>query len=231
MERINEFENEIIKSGSSEIKLSKKSKSNILSPISEHKNIIKRKFIAKETHEIIKGLDNENNKIINQYTLLSDIGSGSFSKVKLCIDLKTHMYYAGKCIKKKELAAKRKGFKKDADGRIIVSNYLKDALREIAILKKIECPNIVQLREIIHDDEKEKIWLFMDFAEKGTILDFDEDTERFSINKYYLLSDDGRDPFYSEDEIKDFLRGIIVGLEYCKLVLTLSFSVFIYQYI
>lgn len=191
----------------------------IFSPNKDNKDkeqhLIKRKFIPKETHEIIKGLDNENNKIINQFTLLSEIGSGAFSKVKLCIDIKTHIYYAAKVIKKRELASRRKGFKRDSDGRLIINNYLKDALREIAILKKIECPNIIQLREIIHDDEKEKIWLVMDFAEKGPILDFDEENESFTINKYFLLTEDERDQFYSENEIRDFLRGIVTGISYC----------------
>lgn len=186
-------------------------------------NIIKRKYIPKETHEIIKGLDNEGNKVINQYTLLSELGSGSFSKVKLCIDIKTHIYYAAKMIRKKELAARRKGFKKDTEGKLIVDNYLKDALREIAILKKIDCQNIIQLREIIHDDEKEKIWLIMEFLEKGPILEFDEDTEKFGINRHFHLSDDERDIFYSEDELRDFLRGIVSGLDYCKLLMFLNF--------
>lgn len=190
-------------------------KSNEVAPTQN--NTIKRKYIPKETHEIIKGLDNEGNKVINQYTLLSELGAGSFSKVKLCIDIKTHTYYAAKMIRKKELAARRKGFKKDPDGKLIVDNYLKDALREIAILKKIDCQNIIQLREIIHDDEKEKIWLIMEFLEKGPILEFDEETETFSINRHFLLADDERDIFYTEDEIRDFLRGIVSGLDYCKL--------------
>jgi len=180
-------------------------------------NIIKRKFIPKETHELIRGIDNENNEIINQYTLLSEIGEGSFSKVKLCVDVKTQKYYAAKVIKKKELASKRKGFKRDNEGKLIVNNYLKDALREIAILKKIECPNIIQLREIIHDNENESIWLIMDFAENGTILDFDDETQTFSINKQFLLMDYEREEYYTEEEIRDFLRGIINGIDYCKI--------------
>lgn len=176
-------------------------------------NIIKRKYIAKETHDVIRGLDSNHNEIINQYTVLSDLGEGSFSTVKLFFDNNNQVYYATKILNKKDLAKKKKGIKKAEDGSIIVDTCLKDALREIAILKNIECPNIIQLREIIHDDANFRIYLVMEFAENGPILDFDDATECFTINNSFLLQDKTE---YSEDEIKVFLRGIVNGLSYCK---------------
>ena len=47
---------------------------------------------------------------------------------------------------------KKKGFHKDEDGNLIVDNLLKDALLEIAILKKLNHKNVIKLHEIIHDD-------------------------------------------------------------------------------
>lgn len=176
-------------------------------------NIIKRKYIAKETHDVIRGIDSNHNEIINQYTVLSDLGEGSFSTVKLFFDNNNQIYYATKILNKKELARRKKGIKKAEDGSIIVDTCLKDALREIAILKNIECPNIIQLREIIHDDANSRIYLVMEFAENGPILDFDDETERFSINNSYLLQEKTE---YSEEDIKEFLRGIITGLNYRK---------------
>lgn len=184
---------------------------------------IKRKFMVKETHEIIEGIDNEGNRILNQYTVLSELGSGAFSKVKLVYDVTNNIYYAAKIIKKKELSLKKKNLKKDKSGKLIIDSYLKDAMRELAILKKIECPNIIQLREIIHEDIADKIWLILDFAERGTILDFDKDQNKYSINKYYLLDED-REEIYTEEEIKDFLRGIVIGLDYRKIYLNLVHS-------
>ena len=180
----------------------------------EKENSIKRKFIPKETHELLRGLDSNHNEIINQYTILDDLGEGSFSSVKLFFDNNTKKHFATKILNKKELEKKRKGIKRNEDGQIIVDNCLKNALRELAILKRLDCKNIIQLREILHDDLNSRIYLIMDLAQKGPILDFDEETELFSINMNYLLED--REPYYSEEEIKDFMRGIINGLCYRK---------------
>ena len=42
-----------------------------------------------------------------------------------------------KKINKKELAKKRKGFTTDENGNLVVNNLLQDAMKEIAILKKL----------------------------------------------------------------------------------------------
>lgn len=180
-------------------------------------NIIKRKYIAKETHDVIRGIDSNHLEILNQYTVHDDLGVGSFSTVKLFFDNNNQTYYATKILNKKELARKKKGIKKGEDGSIIVDTCLKDALREIAILKNIECLNIIQLREIIHDDANSRIYLVMEFAENGPILDFNDESESFSINKYYTFEDKDKTE-YSEDEIKEFLRGIVNGLSYRKYI-------------
>jgi calcium/calmodulin-dependent protein kinase kinase 2 len=180
----------------------------------ETQNSIKRKYIPKESHEILRGIDSNQNEIINQYIVVTDLGEGSFSSVKLFFDTNTQKNYATKIINKKELEKRKKGIQRNEEGQIIVDNCLKDALREIAILKRIDCPNIIQLREILHDNENNKIFLVMEFAEKGQILEFDEESETFTINSNLLLDD--RDPFYSEDEIRDYLRGIVTGISYCK---------------
>ena len=61
---------------------------------------------------------------------------------------------------------------------------LKDALKEIAILKKLDHPNIIKLYEILHNYQKEKIYLIMEYAEYGDIVDYDEDSGIFTINKH-----------------------------------------------
>ena len=175
---------------------------------------IKRKFIPNETHDIIRGIDSNHNEVINKYTILSDLGEGAFSSIKLFLDNNTQKYYATKIINKKELERKRKGIKRTEDGKIIVDNCLKNALREISILKRIDCKNIIQLREIIHDDENNRIYLILELAENGPILEFDEKTDKFSIN--YNLTNTSIDNYYSEEQIKDFMRGIVNGIYYCK---------------
>lgn len=41
--------------------------------------------------------------------------------------------------------------------------------KEIAILKKISHPNIVRLIEIIEDEEYKRVYLIMEYCERGSI--------------------------------------------------------------
>ena len=42
--------------------------------------------------------------------------------------------------------------------------------KEIAIMKKLDHPNIVKLHEIIDDAEGGKIYLVMDYLERGALM-------------------------------------------------------------
>ena len=64
-----------------------------------------------------------------------------------------------KKINKKELAKKRKGFTTDENGNLVVNNLLQDAMKEIAILKKLRHKNIIRLVEIMTDEEKCKTFI------------------------------------------------------------------------
>jgi serine/threonine protein kinase len=86
-------------------------------------------------------------------------------------------------------------------------------MREIAILKKTNHPNIIKLYDIIHDDDAGKIYLIIECCSKGPILDYDEFTGEFTINNNFKREDINKLD-YSEEEIRDFLRGIICGLDY-----------------
>lgn len=167
----------------------------------------------RETNEVIRGKDENEDDIINQYLVVKFLGEGSFSEVKLLKDLNTGELFATKILNKKELEKKKKGIKRAEDGSIIVDNFLKDALREIAILKRLNCENIVRLHEIMHDDEEGKIYLVMELAEKGQILDFNEETASFEVNRNFVKEGKNR---YDMDQIKDFVRGIVKGLYYCN---------------
>lgn len=62
---------------------------------------------------------------------------------------------------------------------------------ELALAKEIDVqsmlsghPNIVKLHEIIDDENDDKLYLVMEYAEKGQILDFSEETMKFTPNKH-----------------------------------------------
>ena len=131
--------------------------------------------------KLSKSYDDQDNKYYNEYKFIKVLGQGAYSKVKLVE--KDKIKYAMKIIDKKLLKSK-KIFKQDKDGNIIVSNLLKDALKEIAILKKLDHPNIIKLFEILHDYQKQKIYLILEYADYGDIINYDEDNEIFSINNH-----------------------------------------------
>ena len=173
--------------------------------------------------ELTKNYDNEGNKYYNEYKYVKLLGKGSYSKVKLVI--KDDVKYAMKIIDKKVLKNK-KIFKQDNDGNVIVTNLLKDALKEIAILKKLDHPNIIKLYEILHNYQKQKIYLILEYADYGDIVDYDEESEIFSINKHMeeryaqdklgFNQKNGIDNkiYYEEDDIRHFCKHILLGLDY-----------------
>jgi serine/threonine protein kinase len=119
-----------------------------------------------------------------------------------------------KIINRRQLEKKNKGFQRSNSGNISVNNLLQDAMREIAILKKLSHKNIIHLKEIINNDDNGKIYLVLEFCSNGPLMKFKEDTMEFEINQNFQKENKKE---FTEDEIKDILRDIILGLDYCKL--------------
>ena len=181
--------------------------------------------------ELHRTRNSKGEKFYNEYKYIQYLGEGTFSKVKLVT--KNNQLYAMKVIDKKLLRKNNKGFSKDENGELIISSMLEDALKEIAILKKCHHKNIIKLFEILYDDEKEKLYLILEYCPKGPLILYDEDTDEFSINKNYFINKDFYENLnednnsliekekekitkedYTEDEIRYFLRQIIKGVSY-----------------
>lgn len=207
-----------IKKNESEIEKDKKEEEEIFNRYEKIGNLTDIENIKES--EMIKNYDEQGNKYYNEYKYVKTLGQGAYSKVKLVT--KNDEKFAMKIINKKELK-KKKIFKHDNDGNMIVTNLLKDALKEIAILKKLNHPNIIKLYEILHNYEKEKIYLIMEYAEYGNIVDYDEDSGIFKINShisdiYNKIKDKEKSfneiKYYKEDDIRSFCKNIVLGLDY-----------------
>ena len=201
-----------------DIEKDKKEEEEILNLYEKIGNLTDIKSIKES--EMTKNFDEQGNKYYNEYKVLKLLGKGAYSKVKLVI--KDDVKYAMKIIDKKELK-KKKIFKQDKDGNVIVTNLLKDALKEIAILKKLNHPNIIKLYEILHNYAKEKIYLIMEYAEYGDIVDYNEENGIFNINKHISDIYDKKDKekksfngkkYYEEDDIQMFGKQILLGIDY-----------------
>lgn len=99
-------------------------------------------------------------KTINHYELLDKLGSGNHGTVKLARDLITDTLCAVKIVRRfsKKLRLGRSGDPNDM------------IKKEVAILKKARHPNVVSLLEVIDDDEWGKVYLALEYVERGEIV-------------------------------------------------------------
>jgi serine/threonine protein kinase len=59
--------------------------------------------------EVIKGTDSDGNKVINEYAVLTELGKGSYGKVKLAVNTKTNTLCAIKIINRARLLKNEQG--------------------------------------------------------------------------------------------------------------------------
>eukprot|EP00659_Diplonema_papillatum_P022706 gene22706-34773_t len=120
---------------------------------------------VRETATRRTGSDDDGNKTVNQYSVIGDLGKGAYSKVKLVIDNDNDEVRAMKIMKKSILKKKRSS---------AGSSAMDNVLRELALLKKIQHRNIVQLYEVIDDAEDDKLFMVLEYLEKGPLLKLED---------------------------------------------------------
>ena len=156
------------------------------------------------TQNVIVGIDSQGNTTINQYSILRKIGEGSYGKVKLCSSGTS--YFAMKVINK-QLLRKRREIHRSPEGVTRITNALDDIAHEVAIMKKLKHQNIVRLREVIDDEESDKMYMIMVYCEQGSLLEWDEENQVF-------YSPWNNNAPITESYIRKFFRDIVCGLEY-----------------
>ena len=95
----------------------------------------------------------KNRRMINQYIVLGHLGQGSYAEVRKCKC--GHQLFAIKIINRP------KGFTQS------LSN---DVKREIAIMKKLAHENVLKLHEVMDDPRQNKLYLVLEYMEKGDLL-------------------------------------------------------------
>lgn len=156
-----------------------------------------------ESKEGVAGTDDSGNKTVNNYTFLKTLGAGATAKVKLCRI--NSLLYAAKIFRKSFLSRKRQ-FIPTPDGDVRVETGITELKREIAIMKKLTHRNVIHLHEVIFEEESDKLYIIMDYCEKGPIMEWDEDLERF------LFPWDESE--ISEHVLRKIFRDAVCGLEY-----------------
>lgn len=147
---------------------------------------------TKESHHV-NLLKTENSLSLNQYKLFDEIGKGSYGVVRLCYSEFNQTSYAMKIMSKKRIARKAGLMKPSDRGK-------KDALaslkREIAILKKVDHPNIVKLFEVLDDPSDDNLYLVFELVEKGPVMEVPTDNP------------------LTETDARNYFRDIHSGIEY-----------------
>jgi len=114
---------------------------------------------------------------LNQYKLAGVLGQGSYGVVKLAYNREEDKNYAMKILSKKKLQKKAGIFGRRPPNRKggaevkKPENPLDKVYREIAILKKIDHPNVVKLVEVVDDPKEDNLYMAFELLEKGEILE------------------------------------------------------------
>lgn len=108
-------------------------------------------------------------KVLNSYEILREIGRGEHGKVKLARDLVSDQLVAIKVMSRKskdKLLRIRKSLNHDQK----YNDYEAKIRREIAIMKRCDHKYIVKFKEVLDDVSLYKIYLVLEYMEKGEII-------------------------------------------------------------
>lgn len=117
---------------------------------------------VKETRHEFRSNDSDGNKMLNDYVRKCKIGTGSTGKVVLYQSKKDEKLYALKIFHKSRLSKLRVSPTETA---------MMDVLREMAIMKRLDHPNVVKLYEIIDDPESDRMYMVMEYVEGNWIFE------------------------------------------------------------
>jgi len=72
---------------------------------------------------------------------------------------------------------------------------------EIAIMKKLNHPNLVSLIEVLDDPDEDSLFMVLELCKKGVVMKVEVD--------------EAADP-YDEEACRCWFRDLILGIEYCE---------------
>ncbi|RSL74887.1 hypothetical protein CEP51_011374 [Fusarium floridanum] len=189
------------------------------SPMRHHKRTPSAHREVKETLDAQTQFGNEDadgksHHRVNQYTILEEIGRGSYGAVHLAKDQFGHEY-AVKEFSKARLRKRAQshilrqgprgprrmgpGFGFNAARATETNDALHFIREEIAIMKKLYHPNLVQLYEVLDDPEEDSIYMVLEMCRKGVVM------------KVGL--DEQAEP-YPEENCRYWFRDLILAIEY-----------------
>ncbi|MCJ1270423.1 hypothetical protein MMC22_010320 [Lobaria immixta] len=152
----------------------------------------------KETHKLLKDYDPiSGRKMVNNYEFFEKLGSGQHGTVKLGRNLDTGDLVAVKIVRR---FSKKLRLGKSGDPNDMIK-------KEVAILKKARHPHVVSLLEVIDDDEFGKVYLVLEYVERGEIVwrnKTDKEIAIFEMNRIKREKSQQFDEEYEFREMEKF---------------------------
>ncbi|XP_065424157.1 calcium/calmodulin-dependent protein kinase kinase 2 isoform X3 [Chrysemys picta bellii] len=116
---------------------------------------------------------------LNQYKLKDEIGKGSYGVVKLAYNEDDNTYYAMKVLSKKKLMRQAgfprrpppRGAKATSEGCLEPKGPIEQVYQEIAILKKLDHPNVVKLVEVLDDPSEDHLYMVFELVKQGPVME------------------------------------------------------------
>ncbi|KAI5863260.1 Pkinase-domain-containing protein [Durotheca rogersii] len=167
--------------------------------------------------------DGRSQQVINQYTIHEEIGRGSYGAVHLATDqfgteyaikefskLRLHKRAQSNILRRPEGGRSRQL----PPGRSLWNTHrkqlshqdeaeAKDALflirEEIAIMKKLNHPNLVQLIEVLDDPDNDSLYMVLEMCKKGVVMKVGLDESAVP---------------YDDERCRHWFRDLILGIEY-----------------
>lgn len=136
---------------------------------------------------------------LNQYRLKGEIGKGAFGVVKLAYNEDDKRHYAVKVLSKRKLTRRAGLYGRVPpcrDGQKKRANPLEQMYKEIAILKKLNHPNVVKLYEVLDDPDEDNLYMVFELVQKGPVIVVPTENP------------------LSEMQSWQYFRDIVMGIEY-----------------
>lgn len=141
---------------------------------------------------------------LNQYKLKDEIGKGSYGVVKLAYNEDDNTYYAMKVLSKKKLMRQAgfprrpppRGAKAVSEGSSHPKGPLERVYQEIAILRKLDHPNVVKLVEVLDDPSEDHLYMVFELVKRGPVMEVPADAP------------------LTEDQARFYFQDLIKGIEY-----------------
>lgn len=132
---------------------------------------------------------------LNHYKQMDPIGQGSYGLVRLAFAEDDTTEYAMKIISKRKILRKA-----SAIGRGPKKTYspLDRVYNEIALLKKLDHPNVVKLIEVLTDPLEDSLYFIFEYFKQSPVLNIPTDKP------------------LKEERAWSVFRDAVQGLEYCK---------------